>query len=200
MGFKMNEIITHDTKYPPSASAGGDNAYYLKTCKTLERPASYAACLSRLSDIDAGQTNERTMECAKSLREGRCVAAGMREQEHLAGAALYFFPRNSSKPYLPVKVAGDFGIEITNLTDPALIPKSHQPRPIVVPKKPVSVLDTIDTGTYADAINAPAPAAVMKPKQPITKDDLAKLALPGESLIDTAKRLLNKPKEPAHAI
>jgi hypothetical protein len=200
----MNEIVKHDTHFPASASAGGDNAYYLKTCATLERPAAYAACLSRLSEIDAGSSNERTAECAKSLREGRCVAAGMREQEQLAGAALFYFPRNPSKPFLPAKIAGDFGIEITNLTDPALIPASHRParpaRPAPAapaPAEPKSILDSIDSGGYADALNAPA---APQPKKAITKDDLAKLAKPGESLIDVAKRLLTKTKETTNAI
>jgi hypothetical protein len=203
-----NQIIKHDQSYPPSASAGGNNAYYLQTCKTLERPASYAACLSRLADIDAGRTNERTSECSKSLREGRCTAAGMREQEQLAGAALFFYPRNPSKPFLPASVAGDFGVEITNLTDQSLIPASHKPRPIgteirrpapAAPKS-TSVLDNIDAGGYAAALNAaPAPKPAPVAKAPITKDDLAKLAKPGETMIETAKRLLNQTKEAAHA-
>lgn len=149
-----NKPIIHEKNYPVEASAGVDNAYYLHHCKTLERPVSYAACLSRLADIDAGRTNERTAECAKTLREGRCAAAGMREQERLHGSALFYFPRNINKPFLPVKVAGDFGVLITNLTDPALIPKAPSKAktlpPIThrVPRDPLA-----DSGSLADAIN-----------------------------------------------
>lgn len=118
----INEPITHATPFPPERSAGPDNAYYLRHCVEIERGPAYTACLSRLHDLDIGVSNERTAECAKALRENRCVAAGMREQERLAGNALFYFPRGN-KPFLPVQVAGDFGVLITNLTDPALIPK-----------------------------------------------------------------------------
>jgi hypothetical protein len=118
----QNQPVEHDTKFPVTASAGADNAYYLRHCSAIERGPSYAACLSRLHDIDVGVSNERTAQCDKAVREGRCVAHGMREQESLAGTALFYFPR-TNKPFLPVSVAGDFGVLITNLTDPALIPK-----------------------------------------------------------------------------
>lgn len=199
----MNEIVKHEKNFPPSASEGGDNAYYLRTCEIVGRSPSYASCLWRMREIDAGRVTSLISECAGA--GSRCQARGMREQEQLQGVALYYFPRHS-KPFLPAKVAGDFGVLITNLTDPALVPKEPKPRPIgsawPAPKKPTSVLDKIDTGTYADAINAPRAATPAAPpaKKPITKEDLAKLALPGESLIDTAKRLLNKTKEAAHAI
>lgn len=205
MGSTMNEIIKHDKNFPPTASEGGDNAYYLRGCNIVQRSPSYASCLWKLREIDAGRVTHMNSDCAAA--GSRCQAREMRQQEQLQGVALYYFPRHS-KPYLPAKVAGDFGVLITNLTDPAIIPKEPKPRPIgsafpPAKKKPTSILDTIDSGTYADAINAPrAPAtpAAPAPKKPITKGDLAKLALPGESLIDTAKRLLNKTKEAAHAI
>ena len=195
--------MKHDTAFPPTASEGGDNAYYLRGCEVVQRSPSYASCLWKIREIEAGRVTPMNSDCAGA--GSRCQAREMRQQEQLQGAALYYFPRKKP-PFLPVKVAGDFGVLITNLTDPAIVPKEPKPRPIgsawPAPKKPTSVLDTIDAGSYADAINAPRPAtaATPAPKKQITKDDLAKLALPGESLIDTAKRLLNKTKETAHAI
>jgi hypothetical protein len=148
----INEPITHDTPYPVEKSAGPDNAYYLRHCAAIERGPSYAACLARLHDIDTGHVNERTSQCEKAVREKRCVAIGLREQEQLAGKALFYFPR-LNKPFLPVKVAGDFGVLITNHTDPALIPKSaHGPAPVKKPAAPAKTLD--EHLTHATTIGA----------------------------------------------
>lgn len=209
-----NEIVKHETNFPPSSSKLGSNAYYLRGCEVVQRSPSYASCLYKIGEIEAGRVDQLHAECAAAVTSGRCTARQMRQEEDLAGVALYFFPRIPPAPlHLPVSVSGDFGVRITNLTDPALIPRMPNSTPssrflaaaekvgskiveAVMPKKPKSgLLDAIDAGSYADAINAsPAPAPA---KKPITKDDLEKLAKPGESLIETAKRLLNKVKEPA---
>lgn len=207
-----NEIINHDTIYPPSASGGGENAYYLRGCEVVQRSPSYASCLFKIGEQEAGRKNELHAECASA--GSRCAARAMRDEERLQGKALYYFPRKPPQAlHLPVSVTGDFGVRITNLTPPELIPrqpnstpsskflatigKSASGKTSVAPKKPDSFLDSIDSGGYAEAINAtPAPSPAQE-KKPVTRDDLAKLALPGESMIETAKRLLNKVKEPA---
>jgi hypothetical protein len=183
-----NEPITHDTAFPPEASAGTDNAYYLHHCAAIERGPAYAACLSRLHDIAGGRSNERTSQCEKTLREGRCSADGMREQEQLAGQALFYFPRPKN-PYLPMSVAGDFGVMITNHTDPALIPARPKPYGVraTSASKPVAPARTLDehltvattsgfaealTAAVAEAADAPAPeptpAPAPTPKPPPT--------------------------------
>lgn len=217
--MKINEPIKHDTAFPPTASAGPDNAYYLKHCATIERGPSYAACLSRLHDIDVGHSNERTSECEKTLREGRCIAAGMREQEKLAGQALFYFPR-LNKPFLSAKVAGDFGILITNQTDPALITKEPKPFGVRadVTSKPAAPAKTLDdhltaatTSGFAEAISAavaeaaeeparPAPTPVPKPTPAAAPTPAAKSArppmLPGETPLQYARRLAANPTQP----
>lgn len=166
-----NEPIKHDTVFPPEASAGTDNAYYLHHCVAIERGPAYAACLSRLHDIDSGRSNERTSQCEKTLREGRCSADGMREQERLAGQALFYFPR-PKKAYLPMSVAGDFGVMITNHTDPALIPA--EPKPFAARatrvSKPVAPAKTLDdhltaatTSGFAEALSAAVAEAADEP-------------------------------------
>jgi len=157
----QNQPIEHDVKHPISASTGPDNAYYLRHCPVVERGPSYAACLSRLHDIAGGRVNERTMQCERAVREGRCIAKGMREQEELAVTALFYFPR-ASKPFLPVSVAGDFGVLITNLTDPALIPKPVKPFGVKSPVRPVptKLQEELQTDVLAQAINNAATAAL----------------------------------------
>lgn len=151
----MNEPIHHDQHYPVTASAGGDNAYYLKGCSTVQRSPSYASCLFKISEVEAGRVNDYNRECSVAINGKTCEALGMRDQEQLQGVAMFYFPR-AKNIYLPVAVAGDFGVPITNLTDKALIPA--EPKRGFVPKaaKPSSsILDAIDgENDYAKAINA----------------------------------------------
>lgn len=171
-----NEPIVHNTSHPVTASAGPDNAYYLHHCAEIERGPAYTACLSRLKDIDAGRSNERTAQCEKAVREKRCVAHGMREQEQLAGSALFYFPR-SNKPFLPASVAGDFGVLITNLTDPALIPKKTAkalPKPV----------DVVDKELAVDVLSKAIGNAAQSPTGLTTVADVKKAieAMPAASL------------------
>jgi hypothetical protein len=176
----INEPIKHDTNYPPSASAGGNNAYYLKGCDAVQRSPSYAACLFKIGEIEAGRENVLHNDCAAACRQGKCLAREMRDQEQLAGAALYYFPRTPPQAlHLPFKVAGDFGVRITNLTDPALIPRdpkkgdrfAAKPFPKVKPVDPLDAELEAMSGGYADAITAavaelPPAAPAPAPKSP----------------------------------
>lgn len=215
----INEPITHETHYPPSASAGADNAYYLKGCETVERSPAYASCLFKIAEITAGRESDYTRECANGMRTNKCRAVGLQEEEKLKGRAMYFFPRRSPDAlHLPFKVAGDFGVRITNLTDPALIPPdrkaSSRSAPLTASKpKPGVDLDVV-LGTlpndYATAINAAIadlppepdptapveqkPAAVAKPPAPPTPPPTTAPAprapmQPGETPLQYARRL-----------
>lgn len=125
----INAAINHDKHYPPSASAGGNNAYYLKGCDTVQRSPSYAACLFKIAEVGAGRESDYNRECAVAIRSRQCGAANMRQEEELKGQALFYFPRIPPQlQHLPFAVAGDFGVRITNLTDPALIPRDATPR------------------------------------------------------------------------
>lgn len=180
----INEPVAHSTHYPPSASAGGDNAYYLKGCDTVERSPSYAACLFKIGEVDAGRESEYTRECAVAIRNRQCRALGLQEEEKLKGQALYFFPRRSPDALLlPFKVTGEFGVRITNLTDPALIPRDRKPvqrgAPLSKPT-PAKITDQqLDaapgamTDGYAAAINA---AIADLPKEPALAPVVAKPA------------------------
>jgi hypothetical protein len=196
-----NEPIKHDQNYPPSASGGGDNAYYLKGCEAVERVPAYASCLYKLVEYEAGRSHQLHSDCHNAMRQHRCRAVGMREEEKLKGAALYYFPRKPPQALLlPFATAGDFGVRITNLTDPALIPKdpkSMNARSTPVQKaKPVDALDqeldAVQDG-YAAAITAAvakttaaAPAPKPEPKaEPAARPTM----LPGETPLQYARRI-----------
>lgn len=158
----INEPVKHDTHHLPAASAGGENAYYLRGCEAVQRSPSYAACLFKIGEIEAGRENVLHADCATAHRQKKCLAVEMREQERLQGVALYYFPRKPPQALLlSVKVTGDFGVPITNLTDPALIPRdppAMKDRFVATKSaKPVDAFDreleAADAG-YAAAINA----------------------------------------------
>lgn len=110
--------------HPPSASASGDNAYYLQGCDTVGRSPAYASCLFKLDELKAGRRHEIYRDCHAAIEARQCKAVGMREEEQLKGQAIYFLPRRPPLPLtLSQSVAGDFGVRITNLTPPHLIPK-----------------------------------------------------------------------------
>lgn len=190
-----NEPITHDKHYPPAASAQPNNAYYLHHCAVVERGPSYASCLSRLDDIKGGRSNERTAQCMQAVSRDACVAKGMREQEEIAGAAMFFFPRPANKPFLPVAVAGDFGVLITNHTDPALYETRPKAKPAPVVK------DIVDAGTFANALNM---AQVKDMVAATPKEDLPALSptvanagpTPGDSDLDRRIKALPLPIPP----
>lgn len=174
-----NEPIKHEHPFPPSASAGAENAYYLRGCDVVQRSPSYASCLFKISEAERGADREIYRECTQAIAQRRCQAVEMREQERLQGVAMFYFPRKPPQAlHLPYSVTGDFGVRITNLTDPALIPKDPKPsgnRFSSVRSKPAAPAKTLDehltaatSGGFAEAISAAvadaaAPAAVTLP-------------------------------------
>jgi hypothetical protein len=199
-----NEPIIHEKLHLIEASARSDNAYYLRHCPIVERGPSYASCLSRIDDILAGRVNERTAQCQRAYEANACISKGMREQEVIAGSALFYFPRPAGKPFLPVAVAGDFGVMITNHTDPALYtPVKSTPKPKI---------EVVDTGGFADALNAaltelaepeaipvPSPVAIPVPSPvaiPVPSPVASAGPAPGDMPIDRMVAALPIPMPP----
>jgi len=185
-----NEPIKHDQSYPPAVSAGPENAYYLRGCDAVQRGPSYASCLFKIAEYERGVEREIYRECHQAIAGRRCIALEMREQEKLQGVALYYFPRKSPQPlYLPFKVTGDFGVRITNLTDPALIPKDPKPlgRSAGVTTKPAPAAKSLDdhltaatSSGFADALTAAVADAATE--KPITGGSDAMKALVAEAV------------------
>ncbi|MDY7537639.1 hypothetical protein QN372_00605 [Undibacterium sp. RTI2.1] len=145
----MNETTKN---FPPSASHGGDNAYYLKGCDQVGHQPSYAACLWKIAETEASRPNSLFGSCPDEIRSGRCQAINMRQEEQLKGVALYYFPRQ----FIQHQV-------ITNLTPAENIPRVSKPvsRPVTTlaattSKAPQTAQDKEFDGDqgYAAAINA----------------------------------------------
>lgn len=141
--------------YPPSASAGGDNAFYLRGCDIVQRSPSYSSCLWKISEHEAGRTHPLHADCIPSIANKTCAAIHMRNEELLKGEALFYFPRQFIQNQI-----------ITNLTLPDEIPRMPGKRRVIdvvtksAPKEAPTAADReFDTpapeeDSYAAAINA----------------------------------------------
>jgi hypothetical protein len=175
-------------KYPPGDSAKVDNAYYLPGCEHRQHSPSYAACLFKITEIEAGRPQDLWSECMPAIKGGSCRALGMRHEEQLAGQALYYHPRQQLQKSVREKAR-------ESAWNAAIFTKKAPAPAPAAPARPKSLLDQIAaTGTYADAINTAMKAPAAKPAASTTKEDLMRAARPGETLVETAKRLIAEKK------
>lgn len=159
-------MIEENKMQPLSASESGRNAYYLPNCEVIEHSPAYASCLDKLRQIKEKKTNGRFTECVSAVRNGRCKAADMRQEEELKGQAVYFVARVALT--IPASPNWD------NYT-----PKSKPPhqRFVVTTHSKAN-----QGGSYADAINA---AMQTLPKPVFTAPKM----VAGETPIQFARRL-----------
>ncbi|MDL2284429.1 hypothetical protein LJC19_04730 [Oxalobacter sp. OttesenSCG-928-P03] len=131
----------HNVTYLPSASRGGDNAYYLNGCDTAGHCPAYAACLHKINMVESRRDAEViNQDCTTEIRKGRCKALHMRQEEDLKGVALYYIPRASVKQW----------------DELALTREKREPkkRSVISTKMHAkSILDSIDQTSFADVIN-----------------------------------------------
>jgi len=166
-----------DEVYPPSASAGGINAYYLSDCEVVGHRPSYCVCLNKIKAYERDRTL-RGLQCENEIRDKVCPAIKLREKEREAGVALFFVNRLKLQAFNDeqAKVARDqfavskaSGRKMSSL-DSVKIPKSELPPPPKPPKKEEHFLD--QQAGYAAAINnamreleKPAPVAKPEPAE-----------------------------------
>lgn len=144
----MSEIKVH----PASMSADSSNAFYLKGCETVQHSPSYAACLFRISEHEQGRTYPGKESCIDAINSNKCRAKEMRQQEQLAGQALYYFQRQ----FIQNKI-------VTSMTPESEVPKVQKtgwtPAPIIrlekkeLPTAQDKEFDGPEDG-FAAAINA----------------------------------------------
>lgn len=79
--------------FPPSASAGGDNAH-LHTCAHYSGGSRhYAVCLKIVADCERRKIREADADCMSAFESGECPALAMRANERRKNQALYYVPR-----------------------------------------------------------------------------------------------------------
>ncbi len=171
----MSEMlrIEDSETYPAEQSALGNNAYFLRGCQHHAPSVAYASCLNRIENRKKGRLPEIYAACSVAINCGDCMALGMQEQEQLAGKALYYINRDkliekSSQDELTAMER--FAIPIRQRVKmPARSAKSAV-APVAAPAEKEVV--KIDTGGYADALNA---ALAEKPKAGMSLAEIAKL-------------------------
>jgi hypothetical protein len=195
-----------DTHYPPSASLGGNNAYYLDYCESGGCKPGYAVCLHKVKAVQEGRLHAELGSCTTRIQSRTCPAMGLRDKELLEGRALYFIDRQKQLAWwneqVKLPVTSPFLDELkeaSKATRKAAATKKAGPAPAAPTYAPV-----VDAGGgYAAAINAamqetqPAPVAAKpteppKPVEPPKAQPIATPSLkpaPGESMLEFAKRM-----------
>jgi len=167
----MNEVEI----LPPEVSGNAKrNAYYMH-CQIVEQQRPYAVCLHLCSERKDGRLEAIYADCSAAIGKKRCPALHMRQQEKEAGKAIYFKERNKFEGL--AKSAASF-----------LSATAKEALSKLTPSRKSSVIDRIDGGDYASAINAQLKKAE-QPSASITTEARA-----GESLLEMAKRLMAQNK------
>lgn len=160
--------------HPPELS--GDpkrNSFYLH-CQVVEQMRPYAVCLHLCDERKDGRLDAIYADCSAAIGKKRCPALLMRQQEKEACKAIYFKERVRSFADVIVDTVADVVARVAKK-----VPSKS------TPSRKSSVIDSIDTGDYASAINA---AMNAKPATPAVE------ARAGESLLEMAKRMMSQSK------
>jgi hypothetical protein len=135
-------------------------------CHITEQRHSYALCLHKLALRKNGRLKEDWSDCSASIGKKTCPAIDMREREVEKGYALYFTERF-------VAIAGFVEAAKELFIKPVTSRKPVKAKPV---SNELLNLEEIDDTGYEAVISTPAPIP--------TK--------PGESLLEMAKRMLQK--------
>ena len=158
--------------YPAEASEQGCNSFYLDNCEHVGHRPAYAACLKKVAERKNGRLDTQYSDCSAAIGRKDCRAMKMRKEELAEGRAIYFINRNKLRSFMQYQsemeqqrwASMSFG-----KTDPKKVSKRPElpkaPAPTPAPKH---FLD-MNTGSYADAINAAMKPAAPEPAPPAAK-------------------------------
>ena len=97
--MKLHADFVDDEVYPPEASAGGINAYYIDSCESVGHRPSYGVCLNKIACFEREGKLPPGMLCETEISIGKCPAIRMRQDEREAGRALFYVNRNKLKEF-----------------------------------------------------------------------------------------------------
>ena len=234
----MRNVEFHDSEvYPVTASAGGSNAYCMGGCDIVGYQPGYCICVNKIQAYERDGTLRGLDDCENAIKSRTCPAVPMREKELAAGHALYYVNRKKLQAFNEEVAAeearllremlatSDKGASKHRVNKQATahlgarseiptIPRPSVPKTVVENKR--ALTETVDTTSYADAINSalkeepkPAPVVVEKPKpkpEPAQPKQTAPASVPkpqpakpveqkGESLLELARRMIAKQQE-----
>ena len=73
------------------------NNFFSFACKEIKQQPYYSACQMKIRKVMAGEDRELWPECAGAIRQGRCPASQMLDDEFL-GSATYYRDRDDCGP------------------------------------------------------------------------------------------------------
>lgn len=165
--------------FDPSASADGKrNAFHLR-CNVVGHCRPYAACLNLCSERKSGRLESVYAECSAAIGKKICPALAMRREEKDANRAIYFIERIRSMGESFFEKARDL-----------LGASAATPAPVKSkPSRKSSVIDKIDTTGFSEVIRTDT-VATKEVAAPAVKPGIT--PMPGESLIEMARRMMGK--------
>lgn len=170
---------------PVTASADGQRNAYIHSCDALKQRRHYAVCLHLCSERKGGRLDIIYSDCSALIGKKTCPALKMRKEEIEAGHAIYFEERRKIVP-------GFFDTAKTLIGEAATFVE-RSVKPLLNKPKSDDLLSSIDTGTYADAINSAIQAPKIDTSKAEVPKEIPKVApVVGESLLDMARRLMGK--------
>ena len=184
--------------YPAEASEQGCNSFYLDNCEHVGHRPAYAACLKKVELRKRGRLDTSYSDCSAAIGRKECRAAKMQKEELAEGRAIYFINRKKLQAFHQYRAEMEQRHFSSMSFSKGDQKKVSKPRPIEQPKAPPPAapkhfLD-MNTGSYADAINAamktaaPEPAAqAMKPVQQVQAPAAPVKA--GMSLLEMARQM-----------
>lgn len=191
MAAKQQQSFAYkdDTFYPPATSGSPSNAHYLAGCHIVQHRPAYCSCLAKIEARQHGSLDNMFAGCSQAIVQKTCPALSMKQEEELAGKAIYFISREKLRAFTEQQ---------SGLVSPEHSQPDTTPKPIPsAPKRPASSIFPTGGDGYAAAINAglaelnsrtPAPASEpAQPKQVVSLPSLK--PNPGESMIDFARRM-----------
>jgi len=144
----MKEEFEDIEIYPVEASALGTNAYYIN-CGVAGHHAPYASCLMRIEQRKQGRLDIRWSDCSAAIGKKECSAQKLRKEELAEGRAIYFINRKKYQSWMQYRDE----MTATALSSDRAPKRQRFVAPKETPPESKRFID-IDTGSYADALNA----------------------------------------------
>lgn len=156
--------------YPAEASEQGCNAYYLPGCEVAGHRPAYAACLKKIADRKNGRLATSLSECSAAIGKKECQAQRMRKEELVEGRAIYFLNRNKLRSFMQYQfeMERQHWASVSLGRDDKKKATSKHRAVTQSPTAPPPIKHFLDmnTGSYADAINAALDEQALEPVEP----------------------------------
>lgn len=96
MTDQVTEVVVEQPAVPmlpPAVSADSKRNAFYTDCRTLQVKKPYAMCQYIIDHTSDASLQVIYSDCLAEIRQGRCTALGMRQEEQLKGQAIFFVER-----------------------------------------------------------------------------------------------------------